>query len=322
MKKLNLSIPEPCHESWDRMTPDEKGKFCGSCQKSVVDFTGMSDRQLGEFFKKTTGSVCGRFHEDQLHRDIEIPKKRIPWVKYFFQFTWPAFVLFLKSCGQKDQMTGEMAVRSSEEITQPGLEPYYGIVENILPGIKPIEKLKIEKRNELTRVEIIKRKSSHEKILENNLPDPDSMAKSVAAELSAIKGKEHSCFSTDAEFMSVRLGGVVSGMTISRTRVKQQQEVKEINPLPNIEKEYSMFPNPVKAGALLTITHSKTAEAPELVQIINSAGQVISSIRQNGSEYATVFNISISSNVSEGVYFVQLIAKGKLIKTEKVVVVH
>src|SRR4051794_32739861 len=107
MKKLNLSIPEPCHENWDRMTTDAKGKFCGSCQKSVVDFTTMSDRQLGEFFKKTTGSNCGRFHEDQLHRDIEIPKKRIPWVKYFFQFTWPAFVLFLKSCGLKDRVQGE-----------------------------------------------------------------------------------------------------------------------------------------------------------------------------------------------------------------------
>jgi len=81
-KKLQLSIPTPCHEKWDNMTPVQQGKFCGSCQKSVVDFSNMSDRQVAEFFKKpSAGSVCGRFMQDQLDRSIEIPKKRIPWVK-------------------------------------------------------------------------------------------------------------------------------------------------------------------------------------------------------------------------------------------------
>jgi hypothetical protein len=44
------------------MTPGDKGRFCDSCQKTVHDFTGMSDMQLIAFFKKpSTGSVCGRF---------------------------------------------------------------------------------------------------------------------------------------------------------------------------------------------------------------------------------------------------------------------
>lgn len=100
-KKIQLQIAEPCHENWDAMTPVEQGKFCGSCQKQVVDFTGMSDRQVAEFFKKpSTGSVCGRFMNDQLERDIEIPKKRIPWVKYFFTIALPAFFIS-KASAQK-----------------------------------------------------------------------------------------------------------------------------------------------------------------------------------------------------------------------------
>src|SRR6185436_3832810 len=100
-KKIQLSIPTPCHENWDAMTPVEKGRFCGSCQKQVVDFSTMSDRQVAEFFKKpSTGSVCGRFMSDQLGRIIEIPKKRIPWLKYFFQFAVPAFLVSLKSSAQ------------------------------------------------------------------------------------------------------------------------------------------------------------------------------------------------------------------------------
>ena len=103
-KKIQLSIADPCHENWDGMTPVEKGKFCGSCQKQVVDFSNMSDRRVAEFFKKpSTGSVCGRFMSDQLDRAIEIPKKRIPWVKYFFQIALPAFLVSMKMSAQKTQ---------------------------------------------------------------------------------------------------------------------------------------------------------------------------------------------------------------------------
>jgi hypothetical protein len=118
-KKLQLSIPKPCHENWDNMTPVQQGKFCGSCQKQVVDFSNMSDRQVAEFFKKpTTGSVCGRFMTDQLDRSIEIPKKRIPWLKYFFQFVIPAFLVSIKASAQRTQ--GAVAVtKVSKDTTKP-----------------------------------------------------------------------------------------------------------------------------------------------------------------------------------------------------------
>ena len=111
-KKIQLNIPEPCHEDWDGMTPVEKGKFCGSCQKQVIDFSNMSDRELAQFFKKpSTGSVCGRFMTDQLERDLDIPKKRIPWLRYFFTMAIPAFFLSLKSVASKTQ--GQIRVNKS-----------------------------------------------------------------------------------------------------------------------------------------------------------------------------------------------------------------
>lgn len=107
-KKIQLTIPKPCHEDWDKMNPVEKGKFCGSCQKQVVDFSTMSDRQVAEFFKKpSTGSVCGRFMTDQLEREIEIPKKRIPWLKYFFQIALPAF--FVSKASAQTHKIGKVA---------------------------------------------------------------------------------------------------------------------------------------------------------------------------------------------------------------------
>lgn len=41
-----ISIPKPCHEDWSKMTPSEKGRFCQSCSKSVIDFTQMSQQSI------------------------------------------------------------------------------------------------------------------------------------------------------------------------------------------------------------------------------------------------------------------------------------
>ena len=101
-RQVQITIPEKCHEDWDQMTPADKGRFCASCQKQVIDFTNMSDSQLAAFFKRPLKEelVCGRFYNDQLNRDIEIPKKRIPWVKYFFQFALPALFVSMRATAQ------------------------------------------------------------------------------------------------------------------------------------------------------------------------------------------------------------------------------
>lgn len=88
--RFNLRIQEPCHENWEKMTPDEQGRFCAACQKKVVDFTAMSDRELARFFKKPSADdVCGRFHPDQLERPIGTSKKHLPWFRYLIQVLLP-----------------------------------------------------------------------------------------------------------------------------------------------------------------------------------------------------------------------------------------
>lgn len=87
---FHLRIQEPCHENWENMTPDEQGRFCAACQKQVVDFTAMSDRELAGFFKKSSADdVCGRFQQEQLERPIETPSKHLPWFRYLIQLLLP-----------------------------------------------------------------------------------------------------------------------------------------------------------------------------------------------------------------------------------------
>lgn len=63
---FKISIPEPCHEDWNEMSPRDKGRFCTVCDKVVVDFTGYSIPEIGEHFSKLEGKICGRFQQYQL----------------------------------------------------------------------------------------------------------------------------------------------------------------------------------------------------------------------------------------------------------------
>ena len=66
--KFKLNIPEPCHEDWQQMSPTQKGKFCASCQKEVIDFTKLSATEIA---RKTKNSkqLCGRFTSTQLEKE-------------------------------------------------------------------------------------------------------------------------------------------------------------------------------------------------------------------------------------------------------------
>ena len=65
---MKIVIDNPCHENWDAMSPNEKGAFCLSCQKTVIDFSIKTVDEIKNFFVELpqTESVCGRFKEEQL----------------------------------------------------------------------------------------------------------------------------------------------------------------------------------------------------------------------------------------------------------------
>ncbi|SFN01736.1 TonB-dependent outer membrane receptor, SusC/RagA subfamily, signature region [Chryseobacterium oleae] len=67
---MKITIPKPCHENWEAMTPEEKGRFCSVCSKTVRDFTISSDQEIIEVFSHSSENICGNFNASQLNRDL------------------------------------------------------------------------------------------------------------------------------------------------------------------------------------------------------------------------------------------------------------
>ena len=89
MSKYQIQINKPCSEDWYKMTAQEKGKFCDSCQKTVYNFTQFSNTELARKIKKGD-NLCGRFNPEQLNTDLILPQK-----SYFPKFSYALSIIGL-----------------------------------------------------------------------------------------------------------------------------------------------------------------------------------------------------------------------------------
>ena len=360
-KKIQLSIAEPCHENWENMNPVEKGKFCGSCQKQVVDFSNMSDGQIAEFFKKpSTGSVCGRFMSDQLDREIEIPRKRIPFVKQFFQIALPAFLISAKASAQTQKPS--KAKPATIDTLRVPLEPFrtLGMVA-MNKCIKPVEPVKEIIKGEIAINTIIRGKVTDEAgqpvpyaSIETGTPGKGIMADSNGVfEMNAdLLRTDKKIFVTSVGFESKEV--VVTKQYLNAEQLYIQLTAKSMQPVavtcynsirmgkytmggistitqvkkvPDVIKpavstpnSLQVFPNPVPSGSSINIAVKKLEEGYYNFQLINLSGQTM---KQNSiwiDEEASVLDLNIPS-VAVGNYFVVLVNKKTSKKyTEKIIV--
>jgi hypothetical protein len=90
---FKISIPKPCFEGWDNMTPNEQGRYCNACAKTVVDFSVLSDEAVQQYFiNNYNQQICGHFKNTQLQRiTIDLPQNifrlQLPfWKKFLVAF--------------------------------------------------------------------------------------------------------------------------------------------------------------------------------------------------------------------------------------------
>ena len=76
---MQINIGTPCTEDWNKMIPNETGKHCSSCNKSVIDIRDKSDTELNYIIEtNATSGMCIRANKNQIsdHQYVR-PLKRL-----------------------------------------------------------------------------------------------------------------------------------------------------------------------------------------------------------------------------------------------------
>ncbi|WP_299556615.1 energy transducer TonB [Seonamhaeicola sp.] len=163
MKKYySIKIPEPCHEDWRTMTPKEKGRYCDSCAKTVIDFTKMSTFEIQDFIHQNKGTrICGHFKQTQLdsvniHIPSQVLEKQHSFHKLFLLVLLIAMGTSLMNCSGKN---GNKQKIDSIEVIDSIDKKTIDVLGN-LPKVEQIDSLlkkdcnPISKKDEIIEVPI------------------------------------------------------------------------------------------------------------------------------------------------------------------------
>ncbi len=220
-QKTSIEIPKPCTESWAGMTPDTNGRFCGSCQKTVIDFTQLSDKAILDYFKNNTGNSCGRFYNAQLNRELIEPKEP----KKFSIYKW-MLSLFLFINTNKVNAQSEVTPVICDTVVKPvkskvnsAADKYY-TSRNRFTG-KIIDTLK----NPIVGV-IIQLKENNSIAITNEFGEFDLFIQSrlikdtMVFYLSSVEiGNQNLCFSSDVLYKQNNI------ITLNKTDLQNNPEV-------------------------------------------------------------------------------------------------
>lgn len=115
--QAKIVLTNPCSENWNSMQVDAIGRFCQSCQKSVIDFSSKSDDEIKTFLKDRKGEkLCGRFYVHQVERiRIEIdPNLLISAIPF-----WQKFLAIVLVCFGPDLVGTDFVFAQTETDSVP-----------------------------------------------------------------------------------------------------------------------------------------------------------------------------------------------------------
>lgn len=128
---MKIIISNPCHENWENMTPQEKGRFCAVCSKTVRDFTESSDQEVLKAFSHPEDDICGRFNETQLNRNFLYSDINSVFVKFAVGFMLTAGGLIAVN-GQQTTDQDSTKAKDLQEVTVTG---YKSVKKSMVTGM-------------------------------------------------------------------------------------------------------------------------------------------------------------------------------------------
>lgn len=76
----SIRIASPCKASWEKMTGDDRVRFCGECKKSVYNLSSMARDEAEALLRDGSGNLCVRLYQRTdgtvMTNDCPVGKKR------------------------------------------------------------------------------------------------------------------------------------------------------------------------------------------------------------------------------------------------------
>lgn len=119
------------------MSPQEQGRYCGSCCKTVVDFSMMTNKEMVDYISKASHHVCGRFSNDQLNKPLPVTNNK---KRYSFTYLWNVLLATLLITKANAQV--KPAKPKNPQTVKTPLQPTMGIIANVPDksiGVIPLE---------------------------------------------------------------------------------------------------------------------------------------------------------------------------------------
>ena len=339
---LRLQIPEPCHQPYDKMHSLPDGRYCEKCEKTVVDFTNISDGELVRIFQKHQGRICGVFRGDQLNRYMPLPmpiEKNRNW-KMVAAFA-SAMIFGNVAAGQTklsdrgiirhEMLRGEVAPSVENDIklikgkvmdenreALIGATILLGPNEGTVSDIDGFFEIKIPKHLNSKKItvsytgfekqEVIweKEKNDFMEIIMKVKTDLLSEVTVVGYGITRYKGGPIRCYATVSE-------DKINADSRS-VEIEEEIEMELPDPGPTLE----VFPNPFVSKVSVKIE----SEKPDafLFHLYNESGQLL--FAETHELEAGIQSVQLDlnkNNLPEGIYFLRISDSVGEIKTKKIV---
>jgi hypothetical protein len=305
-KPFQLLIPIPCHENWANMQPADKGRHCEACQKTVVDFTAMSDTEIIRYMSRARQNVCGHLAPDQVNRPL-IPlsppqKNKLPG--------WPLLLTGIFLTHDKPMSHHPVMQTTHEQLPSPKPAPHVAILGFTIPKI-----VDTIQKDSITITEPVKMGDMAmipldiiEKIdldsTNSNMTDTPISIKSDTIPLPPAR--------------EVFTGGIICTRPRTIDTLKQLltdtlaalRLLPQKQPFTPINNELTIYPNPVQRGFPFRLAW-RTDPGKYQISLFSSSGALIQQRMIDISSPNQVSDWQIPTNAPAGIYIIRATQPGQ-----------
>jgi len=295
--KNKITIPEPCHEDWNKMTPTAKGAFCSSCSKEVKDFTKSSDQEILNVIKNSKNTICGHISSKQMNRPLEpnqinLSKWTIPFAASFSLIVIP----FSLSAQSERELIGKVAITKPYNLGE--IEVVCSKPKDTIAESRSLKgNFKIEKNIQTDNIsEKIKNKIYDSIKVEKASPKlaitPEIIVNGLMLIQPTKKDKK-----IDSLKAKTRLTSSKDTIRIDTIPFKPQEKKSNVNSKNN-QPNANVFPNPTSNWTTIKLE----AKGLYNLSMLNSTGQII----LKKSFFGTALKVNLTDQ-PQGLYYISLI---------------